>query len=323
VNQVIAIVIPCYRVRSSIADVVRAALEHADLVICVDDACPDGSGRQVQESFDDPRVRVLFNERNLGVGGAVKAGYRAALEAGAAVVVKLDGDGQMDPARVPLLVRPILARDSDYCKGNRFHELGYLKSMPALRIFGNSILSLLTKLSSGYWQILDPTNGFTAIGAPVLAALPLDRISDGYFFESDLLFRLNVARAVVTDVPMSARYDGEVSSLRIGRIVGPFLFGNLRNLCKRIFYNYFLRDFSIASLQLVVGAILFGFGFVTGVLAWSRSIESGVPASAGTVMLAGLPVILGFQLLLSFLSYDIQNQPRQPLVRLLRPTCPR
>lgn len=322
-NQVIAIVIPCYRVRSSIADVVRAALEHADLVICVDDACPDGSGRQVQETFDDPRVRVLFNERNLGVGGAVKAGYRAALEAGAAVVVKLDGDGQMDPARVPLLVRPILARDSDYCKGNRFHELGYLKSMPVLRIFGNSVLSLLTKLSSGYWQILDPTNGFTAIGAPVLAALPLDRISDGYFFESDLLFRLNVARAVVTDVPMSARYDGEVSSLRIGRIVGPFLFGNLRNLCKRIFYNYFLRDFSIASLQLVVGAILFGFGFVTGVLAWSRSIESGVPASAGTVMLAGLPVILGFQLLLSFLSYDIQNQPRQPLVRLLRPTDPR
>ncbi|MDX1380618.1 MAG: glycosyltransferase family 2 protein, partial [Xanthomonadales bacterium] len=193
----------------------------------------------------------------------------------------------------------------------------------AVRVFGNSILSLLTKLSSGYWQILDPNNGFTAIGAPVLADLPLDRISDGYFFESDLLFRLNVARAVVTDVPMSARYGGEVSSLRIGRIVGPFLFGNLRNLVKRVFYNYFLRDFSIASLQLVAGTVLFGFGFVTGIVAWSRSIESGVPASAGTVMLAGLPVILGFQLLLSFLSYDIQNQPRQPLVRLLPPPDPR
>jgi len=321
-NQAIAIVIPCYRVRDSIVDVVRGALAHADRVICVDDACPDASGRAVEEAFDDPRVRVLFNERNLGVGGAVKVGYRAALEAGAAVVVKLDGDGQMDPAEVPRLVRPILARDSDYCKGNRFHELGYLKSMPALRVFGNSVLSLLTKLSSGYWQILDPTNGFTAIGAPALATLPLDRVSDGYFFESDLLFRLNVARAVVTDVPMSARYGSEVSGLRIGRIVGPFLFGHLRNLGKRIFYNYFLRDFSVASLQLVVGTMLFGFGFVTGVLAWSRSIESGVPASAGTVMLAGLPVILGFQLLLSFLSYDIQNQPRQPLVRLLPPPDP-
>jgi glycosyltransferase involved in cell wall biosynthesis len=319
VSPVVAIVIPCYRVRHSVVDVVRAALAHADLVICVDDACPEGSGQAVVEAFDDPRVRVLFNERNRGVGGAVKAGYRAALEAGAAVIVKLDGDGQMDPAEVPRLLRPILARDSDYCKGNRFHELGYLRSMPALRILGNSILSLFTKLSSGYWQILDPTNGFTAIGAPVLAALPLDRVSDGYFFESDLLFRLNVARAVVTDVPMSARYGGEVSSLRIGRVVAPFLFGNLRNLCKRIFYNYFLRDFSIASLQLVVGLLLFGFGFVTGIVAWSHSIESGVPASAGTVMLAGLPVILGFQLLLSFLSYDIQNQPRQPLVRLLQP----
>lgn len=310
--------IPCYRVRNSIAGVVRRALEHADLVICVDDACPEHSGQLVQSEFNDLRVKVVFNERNLGVGGAVKAGYRAALAAGSAVVVKLDGDGQMDPSLIPLLVQPILTAESDYCKGNRFHEVQNLKGMPALRVFGNSVLSLFTKLSSGYWQIFDPTNGYTAIDAHVLAALPLDRISDGYFFESDMLFRLNVSRAVVTDVPMSAHYGDEVSSLRIGRVIGPFLLGNLRNLCKRIFYNYFLRDFNIASLQLVLGSILFLLGFVTGVVAWSRSIETGIPASSGTVMLAGLPIILGFQLLLSFLNFDIQNQPRHPLGRFRR-----
>lgn len=310
--------IPCYRVSDSIAGVVRSALEHADLVICVDDACPEHSGRLVQSEFNDNRVKVLFNERNLGVGGAVKVGYREALATGSTVVVKLDGDGQMEPSLIPLLTQPILAGASDYCKGNRFHEVHYLKGMPALRVFGNSVLSMFTKLSSGYWQIFDPTNGYTAIGAHVLAALPLDRISDGYFFESDMLFRLNVSRAVVTDVPMSARYGEEISSLRIGRVIGPFLLGNLRNLGKRIFYNYFLRDFNIASVQLVLGSILFLFGFVTGVVAWSRSIETGIPASAGTVMLAALPVILGFQLLLSFLNFDIQNQPRQPLGRLWR-----
>lgn len=314
-TQRIAIVIPCYRVRNSVLAVVEGALEFADLVICVDDGCPEQSGKRVEAECRDERVRVLFNERNLGVGGAVKAGYRAALAAGADVVVKLDGDGQMDPALIPLLVGPIRAAESDYCKGNRFHELNYLQGMPALRLFGNSLLSLMTKLSSGYWQILDPTNGYTAIGAHVLEALPLDKVSDGYFFESDMLFRLNVARAVVMDIPMTARYGDEVSSLRISRVIGPFLAGNARNLAKRIFYSYFLRDFNIASLELVIGSIALLVGLVTGITGWSRSIDTGIPASAGTVMLAGLPIILGFQLLLSFLNFDIQNQPRQALGR--------
>ena len=312
-NQKIAIVIPCYRVRDSIVRVVESALDHAELIICVDDACPEESGRLIEKEINDPRVKVLFNERNLGVGGAVKAGYRAALKAGFDVIVKLDGDGQMDPSLIPVLVQPIFDAKSDYCKGNRFHELEYLINMPALRLFGNSMLSLLTKLSSGYWQILDPTNGFTAIGSHVLATIPLDKVSDGYFFESDMLFRLNVSRAVVTDIPMKACYGDETSSLRIGRVLGPFLFGNLRNLFKRIFYNYFLRDFNVASLQLVAGFIALLFGLVTGVSAWSLSIESGIPASAGTVMLSGLPTIIGFQLLLSFLNFDIQNVPRHAL----------
>ena len=237
----IAIVIPSYRTIDSIIEVVEGALPYAEMIICVDDACPENSGRLVEQKIRNPKVCVLFNAQNMGVGGAVKAGYVAALESNCDIVIKLDGDGQMDPSLIPELVQPILDADSDYCKGNRFHDLQGLKDMPALRLFGNSMLSLFTKFSSGYWRIMDPTNGFTAIGAHALRAIPLNKISNGYFFESDMLFRLNVARAVVTDIPMHSKYGDETSNLRISRILGPFLLGNLRNLFKRIFYKLFIR----------------------------------------------------------------------------------
>ena len=309
----IVAVVPCYCVRDAVAAVVEAALAHCDQVICVDDACPEHSGKTLDQAFDDPAVRVIFHAENRGVGGALETGYRAALEAGADVVVKLDGDGQMDPSLIPELVQPILDGDSDYCKGSRFHELAYLRGMPLLRLFGNSVLSFMTKLSSGYWQTMDPTNGFTAIGRAALKTVPLDKVSDGYFFESDMLFRLNISRAVVTDIPMKARYEDETSSLKISRVIGPFLLGNTRNFFKRIFYNYFLRDFNVASLQLLTGVLISIFSLVTGISAWSESISSGVTASSGTVMLAGLTAIFGFHLLLSFLHFDIQNVPKRAL----------
>lgn len=308
----VAVVIPCYRATGTIADVVSAALSNADGVFCVDDACPDGTGNLVA-AMTDPRVRLLRHERNLGVGGAVKTGYRAALEAGFEVVVKLDSDGQMDASLIPMFVTPLLEHRADYCKGNRFFELEYLKGMPLSRLLGNSLLSFFSKISSGYWRLLDPTNGFTAIHAEALRALPLEKIDDRYFFESDMLFRLNIARAVVLDVPMRARYGNERSNLRIHRIIWPFLAGHTRNICKRIFYTYFLRDFNIASLQLIVGFLLTLFGLVFGLSAWHSSLESGEAASAGTVMLAGLPSLIGVQLLLSFLNFDIQNTPAQAI----------
>lgn len=306
-------VIPCYRVRDQVLDVVKGALDQAERVYCVDDACPEDSGALVTEHFAGQAVEVIRNEQNLGVGGAVKAGYRKALDDGFDIIVKLDGDGQMDPAMIPVLVKPLRECRADYCKGNRFFELGFLKSMPWLRLLGNTVLSIFSKFSSGYWKILDPTNGFTAIHSAALATIPLGKVHDRYFFESDLLFRLNIARAVVVDVPMPAKYGSEQSSLRIHRILPSFLFGHLKNLLKRIFYNYFLRDFSIASLELISGIALLGFSMAFGGQAWLASIESGVPASAGTVMLAGLTFLIGFQLLLAFLNYDIQNAPNRPL----------
>lgn len=315
----IAVIVPCYCVRDSVIQVVKDGLAHADAVYCVDDACPQESGRLVVSEFDDERVKVIYAEQNGGVGSAVKTGYKAALEDGFDIMVKLDGDGQMDASLIPIFVAPLEQGTADYCKGNRFHELEYLNGMPALRLFGNSALSLLTKVSSGYWKLLDPTNGYTAIHASVLELLPLDKIDNRYFFESDMLFRLNIIRAVVRDIPMRAHYGDEKSNLKVHRQFLPFFFAHIKNLFKRTFYTYFLRDFNVATLQLVAGLVLGLFGVVFGLSAWSESIESGIAASAGTVMLAGMPTIIAVQLLLSFLNYDIQNVPTRPLSSTLLP----
>ncbi|MFC1776529.1 glycosyltransferase family 2 protein [Pseudomonadota bacterium] len=315
----IAVVVPCYRVRDSIVQVVKDGLDYADAVYCVDDACPQESGRLVASEFNDDRVKVIYAEQNGGVGSAMKAGYKAALDDGFDIMVKLDGDGQMDASLIPFFTAPIEQGDADYCKGNRFHELEYLEGMPAIRLFGNSVLSLLTKVSSGYWKLLDPTNGYTAIHASVLKLLPFEKLHNRYFFESDMLFRLNIVRAVVRDIPMRAHYGDETSSLQIHYQLLPFFFGHIKNFFKRTFYTYFLRDFNIATLQLLAGLAFGLFGLIFGISAWSQSIESGVEASAGTVMLAGMPTIIAVQLLLSFLNYDIQNVPANPLSSTLLP----
>jgi glycosyltransferase involved in cell wall biosynthesis len=316
----IAAVIPCFRVRAQVLDVLDRIGPEVDAVYVVDDACPEGSGKWVQEHSRDPRVRVLFHEHNLGVGGATISGYRQALAEGAEVIVKIDGDGQMDPGRVPQLVAPILAGLVDYAKGNRFYDAEGARSMPALRKIGNLALSFLSKLSSGYWHIFDPTNGYTAVHATVLRLLPLAKLSPRYFFESDLLFRLGLAGAVVCDVPLAARYGDERSGVRVGRVLPEFLYHHFVNLTKRIAYVYFLRDFTVASIEIVLGVASLAFGLFVGVARWWASAEQGVPASAGTVMLAALPFLLGVQLILAFLSFDIERRETVPLHVRLAPT---
>lgn len=313
----IAAVIPCFRVKRHILGVLAAIPAAVDRIYVVDDGCPEGSGAAVESGCSDPRVRVLRHERNEGVGGATLTGYRAALEDGATVVVRLDGDGQMDPALIPRLVGPILEGSADYAKGNRFFELEGLRAMPPLRLFGNSMLSFASKLSSGYWNVFDPTNGFTAIHATVLRQLPLDKLSHGWFFESDLLFRLGTIRAVVCDVPIPARYGDEESSLVVRRVVGEFAWKHLANTAKRIFYGYYLRNFNIASIEIALGIPLVAFGAWIGVTRWIDGYLHTTPATSGTVMLAALPVLVGIQLMLAFLSYDLQNVPRDVLHRRL------
>ena len=313
----VAVIVPAYRVRERILGVIEGIPDWVAAIYVVDDACPEGTGDHVQAHARDPRVRLVRHEVNQGVGGAVMSGYRQALADGADVLVKMDGDGQMDPTLLPQLLGPILRGEADYTKGNRFYDLDRIARMPAMRLFGNAVLSFMTKLSSGYWDVFDPTNGYTALQARVAEKLALGKISRRYFFETDMLFRLNTIRAVVVDVPMEARYEGETSSLRIGRIVHEFLLKHLRNFGKRIFYNYFLRDLSLASLLLLAGVVFVGTGTVLGARFWYLSAVSGVPTLAGSVTLVALLVIVGIQFLLGFLAQDIASVPRRALHPLL------
>lgn len=309
----VAVVIPCYRVTAHVLGVIERIGDWCDRVYCVDDKCPDGSGAFIEENCTDPRVRVIHREQNGGVGAATMSGYQAAIDDGMGVLVKIDGDGQMDPSFAPRLVKPILDGKADYTKGNRFFSPRTVSAMPTLRLVGNAGLSFLTKLSTGYWDLFDPTNGFTAIHAAVARELPFDRIHPRYFFESDMLFRLATLRARVVELPLVATYEDEQSNLSELDALLTFPPLHARNLFKRIFYGYFLRNFSVASVNLLMGLTMLGFGIVFGSVNWALSASSHSPSTAGTVMLAGLPVFLGIQLLLSFLQQDVANVPREVL----------
>lgn len=313
----IAVVIPCYKVLAHIESVVAAIPSYVEKIYVVDDQCPEGSGQWVQEHIVDQRLTVLFHELNQGVGGAVMTGYRAAAADGMDIVVKIDGDGQMDPELIRQFTSPIERGEADYTKGNRFYRLESLQGMPPARLFGNAVLSFITKLSSGYWNLMDPTNGYTAIHTSIVRELPLDKISKRYFFESDMLFRLGTVRAVVRDIPMHAVYADEVSNLKIHKVIPEFLWNHGKRLFKRYTYLYWLRDFNMASLYSLLSMLLLAFGGVFGATEWVRSISSGIPATSGSIMLSALPTILGIQFLLAFVQYDLSNVPDKPLHKQL------
>ena len=311
-NLKVAVVIPCYRVREQVLGVIARIPDWVDRIFCIDDACPERSGDLIKEQCRDPRVAVIVHDDNKGVGGAVKSGYVAARLAGCDVAVKIDGDGQMDPRLIGSFLRPIALGQADYTKGNRFFRIEDVRTMPRLRLFGNAVLSFLSKLSTGYWNLFDPTNGYTALHLSLLDLIPLRKVADRYFFETDLLLRLYCVRAVARDVPMVAVYGTEQSGLKITRVLGPFLVGNLKNTIKRIFYSYFLRDFHVASIEVLLGPTLLVGGTSFGAYSWWRSAMAGQVASAGTVMIGALLIIVGMQLTLAALGFDVANVPSQP-----------
>lgn len=303
----VAVVIPCYKVKRKIGAVIEKIGPIVHRIYVVDDNCPENSGKFISETICDDRIKVIFHEKNLGVGGAVITGYKQAILDQFEIVVKIDGDGQMDPEIIDIFLAPIQERRYDYAKGNRFYKIEDVKKMPTIRIVGNAILSFFSKISTGYWHIFDPTNGYTAISVECLKVVDLDKVSRRFFFESDLLFRLSIVGAMVKDVPMRAIYEDEESSLKIKKIIIPFIFGHCSNFYKRVIYDYFLRDFSLATLSLVTSILFIAFGVIFGAYQWIFSFKSEIPATSGTVMLAALPIIIGSQLFLNFLNYDISK----------------
>jgi dolichol-phosphate mannosyltransferase len=309
----VAVVIPSYRVRNHILGVIAALGPEVRTILVIDDCCPEFSGEYVAEQTSDRRVTVIKHSENQGVGGAMITGYKEALLRGADIVVKIDGDGQMDSGQIQKLINPLLNNRADYTKGNRFFNIDKIGEMPLHRIIGNAGLSFLSKLSTGYWGVFDPNNGFTAISSIALRNIPLNKISKRFFFESDMLFRLNLTRAVVVDIPMDAIYGHEESNLSAVKSVIEFTLKHVKNFFKRIFYNYFLREFSLATLNLIFGALLLIFGFAIGIKSWTQSIDTGLVTNVGTLILISMSVLSGLQMLLSFFSYDISHQPKVPL----------
>lgn len=308
-NKKVAVVIPAYRVARQIEGVIARVPESIDCIYVVDDASPDDVAMRV-ERLGHPRLQLLRHEKNQGVGGATVTGMREAVKAGYDIVVKCDGDGQMDPANIPRLILPLLSGSADYAKGSRFQHFRALRTMPKWRFIGNIGLTFLTKLASGYWNVLDPVNGFLATRNEILRSVNLSDLSRRYFFETDLLIRMNILEVRVADVSIPARYDSEQSALSIPRVLCVFPIKLLLGLIRRIFWRYMFYDVSPVAVFASLGVILSGFGVLFGSYKWIWHAIQGTSAPIGTVILAALPCILGFELLLQAVVLDIHNTPR-------------
>ncbi|MDD5362921.1 MAG: glycosyltransferase family 2 protein [Ignavibacteria bacterium] len=304
------VIIPCYKVRNNIMDVISAIPPEVDRIFVVDDCCPENTGDYVRNNCKDERITVIFHDKNKGVGGAMKTGYKAALMENLDVYIKIDGDGQMNPALIPQFIEKIENMEADYVKGNRFFLLDNLTGMPKMRMIGNFGISFFSKLVSGYWELMDPANGYTAISREALRVIPLDKIDDGYFFENDMLFRLGTFRISVDEVSIESVYENEKSNLSVFKVMFSFPIKYVIRFMKRIFYNYFLRDFNLGSVYIVFSTILITAGSVFGVYKWSKSYLTNIPSTAGTVMIPTVLLIFGMQFLISAINFDLSNKHR-------------
>lgn len=304
-----AVVVPAYNEQAHIADVIGKLPRLVDDVIVVDDHSPDETYARATAAATK-RVEVIRHEVNTGVGGAIITGHRRALERGADVSVVMAGDDQMDPGYLPALLDPIAERGFGFAKANRFYSMQSFAGMPRHRVFGNMVLTFLTKVSSGYWDLVDPQNGYTAITRAALEAIPLDKVAKRYDFENDLLIWLNIASIRAIDVPIPAVYGEEVSSIRLHSVV-PRLLGTLfAGFWRRVWIKYVLWSFSPIALLILTGLPLLLLGFVVGIVAISISAHDPGSVSTGTWLLAVAPFLLGVQLLLQALQLDIAAAPK-------------
>jgi len=303
------VVIPAYNVAAHIDAVLRGLPDFVDAVTVVNDGSTDGTAAAVQAT-SDRRVTLLESPANEGVGGAMVRGFRHALAQGDGIIVKMDGDGQMDPADLPRLLEPIVDGRCEYAKGNRFLRSRELDIMPRARLAGNFVLTFLTKLASGYWNVFDPQNGYLAIASGTLRLLDLDRLSRRYFFENDMLINLNIFDARVRDVAMPSRYGDERSSMRLARVLCSFPYHLFHGYWYRFYRKHVLRDFSPVALFMLTGLPLLAWGTGFGAYTWVQSWLHVQFASAGTVMLSVLPFLVGFELVLQALVLEIRDTPR-------------
>lgn len=308
----IAVAIPYYNASRHICDVVSKLPDFIDSVVITDDRSPQPMDKSAIQKAAKPNTTVVFleNETNLGVGGATMKGFRYAIDNGFDIVVKMDSDDQMDASFLPDLLQPLLKGRAEMAKGNRFRDLNALKRMPVIRRSGNLILSFMTKAATGYWNNFDPNNGYLAIKTSTLKQIDFEKLSKRYFFETSLIAQLYFVDARIKDVAMPAIYADEQSSMKVWRMPVIFATSLFKVFIKRIAKAYFLYDFNIASIYLFTGLPLFLFGVVYGIYNWIYYSSMHILAPTGTIMLVTLSIILGFQLLLQAVQYDIIHSPK-------------
>jgi len=306
-GKTIAAVVPAYKEEAHIARVVTTMPDIVDIIVVVDDCSPDETYAKAVAT-GDPRLTVIRHEENQGVGGAIMTAHRKALELGADIDVVFAGDGQMDPSYLPDLLDPIVHDGYGFTKANRFYSSKSFHGMPFHRIIGNVILSFLNKLASGYWNLFDPQNGYTATSAAVLRRLDFDRIAKRYEFENDFLMNLNILNVRAKDVPIPAVYGDEVSTIKLRKVVPALLRLMTRGFLRRITLKYVIGTFSPIALFLASGSLLLLWAFAFGIWVLVETIGPDV-ASTGTVLLCVGPGLVGFQLVLTALQLDIAATP--------------
>ena len=311
-------IIPAFRATGSIARVVSSVLPFVDRIIVVDDGCSDGTGDVAKAAFaHDSRVEIINASVNRGVGGAMKLGIAVALSAGATLIVKVDADDQMDARYIPDMFRILDANPKiALVKGNRFNDGVVVRVMPTARLIGNSILTLLARISTGYWNGVDPTNGFFAIRASAIERINVDHLANRYYFEISLLAALGLRRAVIAEMEMPPIYGKFPSSLSILRTILTFPIHLVSSLVKRIVWQYFVADMNVGSLLLVVGAFLWTLAAVLGSMWWSMALHTGIPTTPGNASIVIAPLIMGSQLFLNAILYDVQFSSR--VVKIMR-----
>jgi len=300
-------VVPAYNESKLIGKTILTMPDFVDFIVVINDKSTDDTSEQAS-AIGDPRVTVIDHEVNTGVGGAIMDGHRLALELGANINVVMAGDAQMDPAYLPTLLDPICENGYEFTKANRFFSSAALAGMPLLRVVGNVALSFATKVASGYWNLFDPQNGYTAIKRSALLRIPMDKIATGYAFENDLLIWLNIANARAKDVPIPAVYGEEVSSMKVHRVMVSISRLLVIGFWRRMLRRHVLQSFSPVALLFFTGLALVLFGTAVGVWVVIQTLGPNV-ATTGTVLLSVAPLLTGIQMLVNAMVLDIQATP--------------
>jgi glycosyltransferase involved in cell wall biosynthesis len=301
----VAVVVPAYDEERLVVETLAGIPAFVDRIYVVDDASRDGTAEQAA-ALGDPRVEVVRHERNSGVGSAIVSGYRRALEEEIDVACVMAADNQMDPAELEALVGPVARGEVDYAKANRLVSGEAWTVIPRTRYLGNAVLSLLTKIASGYWHVADSQAGYTAISREALRRLDLGQLYPRYGFPNDVLVHLNVQNARVRDVPSRPIYDvGERSGIKLRSVVPRISWLLFKGFWWRMLHKYVIRDFHPLVFFYAFGLVMTFLGLVLGVLEVVLRIL-GNEITPATIVLVAVLLIAGLQLTLFAMWFDME-----------------